>query len=436
MYEKDNYCIIGKSHARVDVDKQLTGQVKYTNDMSVPGMLYAKGIFSPHDHAKILSIDTSEALAVPGVRGIATAEDVKFNRVGITPCMDHPVFAEDKVRYKGEVVALLAADTYEIACRAAKLVKVEYEPLPAVFDPREAIKEDAPILHEDKPDLYRGNIHIVPATGGDCQMLRSGDIEKGFAESDYILEKEFATCPRRAAPIENFSTLAVPDGPDAITIYATTQCPHGNAGPIAAALGMPLSKVRIICPALGGGFGVKNYQTNEAGTATLARKLNKPVKWTLDVNDMYNHAGTNHGVYFKYKVGFKKDGTLMALQRTSYTAAGAYRGVAILITMKITYWGCGPYNIPHQAADCYVVATNRNPGVAFRGFGMAQPTFALEVLMDMIAEKCGIDPYELRKKNLIHDGDYMPTGQVIRASGIEKTLDKVAEMSGWTTETA
>ena len=142
-------------------------------------------------------------------------------------------------------------------------------------------------------------------------------------------------------------------------------------------------------------------------------------------------AGTNHGVYFTYKIGFKKDGTLVALKRTSYTAAGAYRGVAILITMKITYWGCGPYNIPNQYADCYVVATNRNPGVAFRGFGMAQPTFALEVLMDMVAEKCGLDPYEIRRKNLIHDGDHMATGQVVRSCGIEKTLDKVAQMANW-----
>lgn len=432
MYEKKNYSIIGKSHNRIDVDKQLSGEVKYTGDYYVDGMLYAKGILSPYDHAKIHSIDISEALAVPGVEGVATAKDVKYNRLGIEPCFDQPVFAEDKVRYKGELVALVAADTYETACRAAKLVKVEYEELPAVFDPREAIKEDAPILHEDKPDLYRGNIHIVPATGGDCQKLRYGDIEKGFAEADHIIEKEFATCPRRAAPIENFVTLAVPDGSDAITIYAATQCPHGNAGPIAHALGMPLSKVRIINPAMGGGFGVKNYQTTEAATATLALKIGKPVKWACDTQEMYNMCGTNHGVYFKYKIGFKNDGTLVALQRKSYTAAGAYRGVAILITMKITYWGCGPYNIPNQAADCYVVATNRNHGVAFRGFGMAQPTFALEVLMDMIAEKLQMDPYELRKKNLIHDRDHMPTGQVVRSSGIEMTLDKVAEMSEWT----
>ena len=431
MYEKEKYSVIGKSRPRIDVDKQLTGKVLYAGDMKVPGMLYAKGILSPHDHAKIISLDASEALAIPGVRGIATAEDVACNRLGIAPCFDHPVYAEDKVRYKGELVALLAADTYEIACRAAKLVKVEYEVLPAVFDPRDAIKENAPILHEDKPDLYRGNIHIVPATGGDCQQLRCGDVEKGFAESDYILEKEFATCPRRAAPIENFVTLAVPEGTDAMTLYAATQCPHGNSGPMAAAIGLPQSRLRVICPAMGGGFGVKNYQTNEAATGVLAKKLGRPVKWALDVHEMYEHAGTNHGCYFKYKIGFKKDGTLVALQRKSYTAAGAYRGVGMLITMKITYWGCGPYNIPNQSADCYVVATNRNPGVAFRGFGMAQPSFATEVLMDMVAEKCGMDPYEVRKKNMYHDGDFMATGQMVRSSGVEKTIDKVAEMSGW-----
>ncbi len=431
MYEKEAYCVIGKSRPRIDVDQQLTGQVRYTGDMKVPGMLYAKGVLSIHDHAKILSIDTSEAMEIPGVRGIATAKDTAFNRVGIPPCLDHPVFAEQKVRYKGELIALVAADTYEIACRAAKLVKVEYEVLPAVFDPREAIKPGAPILHEGEPEFYRGNIHIVPATGGDCQKLRKGNMEEGFAQCDYVIEKDFATCPRRAAPIENFVTLAVPEGSENITIYAAQQCPHGNSGPIAGVLGMPQSRVRIICPAMGGGFGVKNYMTNEAATATLARKTGRPVRWALDTAEMFEHAGTNHGVYFRYKLGFKKDGTLVALDRTSYTAAGAYRGVAMLITMKITYWGCGPYNIPYQSADCYVVATNRNPGVAFRGFGMAQPTFAMEVLMDMAAEKCGMDPYEFRKKNIIHDGDYMATGQVVRSSGSEKTLDKVAELSEW-----
>lgn len=431
MYEKKEYCVIGKSRPRIDVDKQLTGKVQYTGDMKVPGMLYAKGVLSIYDHARILSIDTAEAEKMPGVKGIATEKDTVFNRVGIVPCMDHPVFAENKVRYKGELIALVAADTYENACRAAKKVKVEYEVLPAVFDPREAIKDGAPVLHEDKPDLYRGNIHIVPATGGDCQKLRQGDMEEGWAKSDYIIEKEFATCPRRAAPIENFVTLAVPDGADGITIYAAQQCPHGNSGPIAGVLGMPQSRVRIICPAMGGGFGVKNYLTNEAATAVLARKLGCPVRWAMDTAEMFEHAGTNHGVYFKYKIGFKKDGTLVALDRVSYTAAGAYRSVAMLITMKITYWGCGPYNIPYQSADCCVVATNRNPGVAFRGFGMAQPTFAMEVLMDMVAEKCGMDPYEIRKKNMIRDGDYMATGQVVRSSGIEKTIDKVAEMSGW-----
>lgn len=436
MYEKDRYSVVGKSRPRVDAAKQVTGRVQYLCDMNMPGMLYGKAVYSTEHHAKILNIDTSLAEKVPGVHTIITHKDVPHNLIGVT-FDDTPVLAEGKVRYKGEMVAAIAADTYEIACYAASLVKVEYEVLPSVFDPRDAMKEGAPVIHDDKQgNGYEGNIHIVPATGELYQKLRTGDIEEGFNQSDIIIKKQFATSPQKPLPIENFTTLAAPDGKDGITIWSTQQCVFGNAGHIAAVLKMPLSRVRVICPAMGGGFGEKNQLGTEPVTAVLAQKAGRPVKIELTTEESLMFTGTKHPMYFTCKLGAKKDGTLMALKRHCITGAGAYRSVAMLITMKVAYWGSGPYNVPNQYADCYVVATNKQIGAAMRGFGLSQPTFAMEVMMDMLAEKLSMDPLEIRRKNMFRDGDHMATGQAVRAAGIGMVLDKVAEMSGWENENA
>jgi len=431
MYEKDTYNVVGKGRPRVDAGKQVTGQVQYLCDMHLPNMLYAKGVFSTEHHAKILAIHTEEAEALPGVHAVITSKDVPYNLTGVT-LDDFPVLAENKVRYKGEMVACVAAETYDIACRAAQLVKVDYEVLPAVFDPREAMKDDAPVIHDEmQGTAYQGNIHIVPATGELYQKLRTGDVEQGFAESDVILEREFCTCPQKPLPIENFCTLAAPDGAEGLTIWSTQQCVFGNAGGIAKVLQMPLSKIRVICPAMGGGFGEKNQLGTEPVTALLAKITGLPVKLELTTEESLMFTGTKHPMYFKMKLGAKRDGTLVALQRHCITGAGAYRSVAMLITMKVAYWGGGPYNIPNQSADCYVVATNKQIGGAMRGFGMAQPTFAMEVMLDMLAEELGMDPLALRRKNMFRDGDHMATGQAVRAAGIGLVLDKVAELSGW-----
>lgn len=431
MYEKDTYKVVGKGRPRVDAIKQVTGQVQYLCDMHLPHMLYAKGVYSTEHHAKILAIHTEEAERLPGVHAVVTYRDVPYNLLGVT-FDDTPVLAEGKVRYKGEMVAAVAAETYDIACRAAQLIRVDYERLPAVFDPREAMKPEAPVIHDKLQGTgYQGNIHIVPATGELSQRLRTGDVEEGFRQSDIILECKFATCPQKPLPIENFCTLAAPDGADGLTIWSTQQCVFGNAGAIAKVLQMPLSRLRVICPAMGGGFGEKNQLGTEPVTALLARKAGLPVKLELTTEESLMFTGTKHPMYFTYKLGAKRDGTLVALKRDCVTGAGAYRSVAMLITMKVTYWGAGPYNIPNQWADCWVVATNKQIGSAMRGFGMAQPTFAMEVMLDMLAEELHMDPLELRRKNMFKDGDHMPTGQAVRATGIGMVLDKVAELSHW-----
>ena len=431
MYEKESYSVIGRSRPRIDAEKQVTGKVQYVGDMYMAGMLYVKGIYSTEHHAEILSIDTSAAEAFPGVAAVITSKDIPYNHLGKL-FEDQHVLAERKVRSKGEMVAAVAAETYDAASRAALLVKVEYKRLPAVFDPREAMKEGAPILHDELQGKgYEGNIHVAPNTGELCQRLRCGDIEEGFRQSDIILERTFATCPQKALPIENFTSLSAPDGSDGITIWSTLQSVFGNAKQIAKSLGLPMSEVRIICPAMGGGFGEKNQVGTEPITALLAMKTGRPVKMELTTGENLIYTGVRHAVYMTYKIGAKKDGTLMALKRHCITGAGAYRNLSMQITIKYTYWGGGPYRIPNQHADCYVVATNKQVGGAVRGFGMTQATFAMEVMMDMLAEKLKMDPLALRKKNIYRNGDYMATGQAVRAAGIDMVLDKVAEISNW-----
>jgi CO/xanthine dehydrogenase Mo-binding subunit len=437
LYEKDSYEVVGKPRPRTDARKQVTGKVEFVGDMYLNGMLYAKGVFSTEHHANILSIDTSEAKKVPGVHAVITHKDIPFNRFGVT-IMDQPVLSEKKVRYKGEMVAAIAAETYEIACQAAKLVKVEYERLPAVFDPREAMKEDAPIIPdlEEFPGEFSGNFHMlggghmVEGEKNKFLKLRKGDIEKGFAESDVILERKFATSVQKASSIEPLCTLADWKD-DGVTIWSTQQCPHGNAAVIADAIGLPLSKTRIVAQAVGGGFGEKNSVGLEPVTAVLSKKAGRPVKFQFTTEEHLMWSGTRHPVYMDLKLGATKDGKLKALKRTCVTGAGGYRGVSTLITLKVTYWGSGPYDVPNQYADCYVVSTNKQTGSALRGFGMTQPTFAIEVMMDMLAEELGMDPLELRLKNIYRDGDYTSTGQCVRAAGIELALNKVADLYGW-----
>lgn len=420
---------IGKRRPRVDGKEQVTGRVHYTEDMYLPGMLYAKPLLSTEYHARILDLDVSKALKLPGVKAIITAADVPYNRFGID-VEDQPLLAETKVRYKGDPVAVVAAETEEIAKDAVRLIKVKYERLQAVFDPREAMVPDAPILHEDGQGVHcHGNICLF--MGKEIMMLRRGDVDKGFAESDLIIEHSFATTPQKSAPIENHAALAKPGGSDKVTIWCSNQQVFTNASQCAKILQMPLSKVRMVAQAVGGGFGGKNDLTVEPMAALLALKTMRPVRLALNAAEDFLYATTKHPIYLTYKVGVKSDGTILAMKRKMITDAGAYRTYGISITKKATYIGAGPYRIPNQWSDAYVVYTNKQPGGSFRGFGMSQPTFASEVMMDIIAEKLNMDPLAFRLKNCLVDGDRLGTGQAVRGVGIKEVLEKLAAASGW-----
>ena len=424
-----DYAEIGKRRPRIDAYQQVTGQVEYANDLRLPGMLYAKPLLSTEHHARIVDLDTSAAERLPGVRAVATAKDAPDNVNGLI-IPDQPVFADDKVRYRGEIVALVAADSEEIAQEAAELIKVKYERLPAVFDPREALKPDAPILHEEGQGRWcRGN-QVLPH-GHETFFLSHGDVEAGFSESDLVVEHGFGTSAQRCAPIEPHAFIAKPEGPDRITIIGNTQMPFWHQPAIAKALRLPLNRVRVCSTPIGGAFGQKNDITIEPNLAVIAMKAGRPVKWALTTHEDFLFTSTKIPVYFNYKVGVKSDGTLMAVNREGISNTGAYASTTMITMSKCTLIGAGPYYVPNHRAETWVVYTNKCRSAAFRGFGMSQPTFAMELMMDIIAEKLGMDPLELRMQNLMKDGDRAATGQAMRAVGMKACLEKVAELSRW-----
>jgi CO/xanthine dehydrogenase Mo-binding subunit len=424
-----SYAEVGTRRPRVDARDQVMGKIEYTNDLTLPGMLYAKALFSTEDHARILELDTSAAERLPGVKAVATAKDAPDNINGLI-IPDQPVFADDKVRYRGEIVALVAGETEEIAQRAVELIKIKYERLPAVFDPREAMKPDAPVIHEEGQGKWcRGNL-VLPH-GHDHMVLVHGDVEAGFAASDLVLEHSIATSAQRCVPIEPHACIARPDGPDRVTIIGNTQMPFWHQPAIAKALKLPLNRVRVMVPPMGGGFGQKNNITIEPNVAILAMKAGRPVMWALTTYEDFLYTSTKIPVYHTYKMGLKSDGTLLAVHRTHVSNSGAYASTAILTMGKCTMVGSGPYRIPNQLAETWIVYTNKCQSAAFRGFGMSQPTFAVEIMMDIIAEKLSMDPLELRMKNIMRDGDRSGTGQMMRSVGIKACLEKVAESSGW-----
>ena len=420
---------IGTRRPRADAAEQVTGRLQFAGDMSLPGMLHARPFLSSEHHARILSIDTRAAEAVPGVRTVVTGRDVPNNVTGQV-IQDVPVLPLDKVRYRGEMVALVVADTDEAAREAVGRMRVEYEPLPAVFDPRDAMKPGAPLVHEEGQGRFcDGNVVLIH--GHDCFRLVHGDVEKGFAESDIIIEHDFATGAQKCAPIEPHVALARPESSDRLTLWSCSQAPHMHGASLARILGLPMNRVRMITPAVGGGFGQKNSMTIEPAVAVAALKTGRPVRLALTTSEDFTYSHTRNPMYSSIKLGAKADGTLMAIDRSHITNAGAYASIAFIVSDKCALIGSGPYRIPHQRAEARIVYTNKTTGGAMRGFGMAQPTFAMESIMDVLAARLGMDPLELRMKNVLNDGDINGTGQLMQGVGIGACLDMVSTMSGW-----
>lgn len=415
---KPEFESIGKRIPRTDALSQLTGTCEYGDDMYRPNMLIAAACYSDSAHARILKIDTEEASRMPGVDTIITHKDIPHNRYGFA-VHDQRVLADDKVRYRGDCIAVVAAQTREQAHAAAKAIKVEYEQLPAIFDPFEAMKTDAVLIHEDQ---FETNVpyHI---------KAYLGNIDQGFAQSDLIVEEKYNTQKVDHAPIEPHVALAEPLPDGRLIIWTSTSRVYHYVDVLVNVLQMPMSQISVKTPAgIGGAFGGKNEVMLEPWVGLLAMKTKRPVKMTFSREEDLSTSTIRHAYELHYKTGVKKDGTLLAASVQMYADTGAYLGLGKSQLTKAVVHACGPYNIPNIKVDGYLIFTNTLIASAMRGMGVPQANFACESHMDLIAQRLGMDSLQLRKKNVFGDVGKLPNGQQINSKPMSFTLQRALEL--------
>ena len=412
-------------------DMRVTGSVRYSQDVRVEGMLHARLVRSPVAHARVVRVDAS---AVPDSVVTLLPEDVK-DLGGYGPQIkDQEVLPRVRVRYAGDVVAAVAAGTLEEAERAVGLIDVEYEEIPAVFDEVEAASEGAQLVHEtiniSKNDAaYFG---IRPQRGTNtCHLfrLRHGDVEAGFEEADAVVEETYHTAGATHAPMEPHAAIARWEG-DLLEVTTGTQTPFNLRADLAGLFGVDEEKVRVVSPRMGGSFGAKTFVRTEAVAACLARKAEKPVKAVLGRDELWMTLN-RHPATIRVKLGAKSDGTLVASEIECWANTGAYADCGPGVAQKMGFAAPGPYRIPNVRVDSRAVYTNLPPNGAFRGYGQMQSTWARERTMDLLAGELGMDPLELRMKNLLKDGDKYCTGETMRDVHFEELLQKAADAVRW-----
>jgi CO/xanthine dehydrogenase Mo-binding subunit len=422
----------------IDARERVTGRVPYVMDVALPGMLHAKLLRSTSAHARILSIDTSRAREVSGVVAVVTGADL-VKRSDIFPFFgpvfrDQPVLAIDQVRYVGEPVVAVAAVDLDAASEALDLVGIEYDELPAVFDVDEALAAGAPLVHEEPPRVGQTFADVIintePGTNVSNHFkLRKGDVEAGFAASAHIFEDVFTSPPVQHVPLETHVCVAQFVG-GGLAIWSATQIPYIVRSQLAEIFRLPASKVRVIVLTLGGGYGAKCYPKIEPVTAVVAAITGRPVRLHLTREEEFVTI-TKHGVKITMKTGLDADGKILARKSTCLFNTGAYADIGPRLIKNGGYGTGGPHDIDNVWVDSYAVYTNIVPAGAFRGYGISQAAWAYETQMDMIAERLKMDPLELRRINLLQDGDTVMTGEPIEDAHFRELLDTAADAIGW-----
>jgi CO/xanthine dehydrogenase Mo-binding subunit len=430
------YRHIGKSYDRKEAQEKVTGQAVYVHDMELPGMLYAKCLHSPHAHAEIVSIDTTEARDLPGVKAIVTGKDAPY-KVGLY-MVDKNLIADDRVRYQGEIVAAVAAEDEAIAERAVSLIKVEYKVLPIVHNLDEAL-ENKILIHENLHTYeHMEGVFFPQAHTNIASWNRTlkGDVKRGFEEADFIIENEFSLPAVGHVPMETHVTIAQADPySNKVKIWSSAQSPFAVRQLLAKSLGIDKSDVHVIVPYIGGGFGGKAGIHLEPFVTVLSRAAKgRPVKYKATREEEFNLLPTRAGMRSKIKTGVKKDGTITAMKVYHDWDSGAYADYGVNVGKTAVYSGAGPYVIPNIELHSRTIYTNKVFSTAYRGFGHLETHWAIERHMDYIAGQIKMDPYEFRMKNLLRPGTHTISGELIYESTGSPVdcLEAVAKEIGWT----
>lgn len=409
----NEYSVIRQKVRRRDAEDKATGKAVYTDDLYLPGMLYGRTLRSAYAHARIKGIDCRDALKAPGVVTVLTAKDIPgINRFGVV-YQDQPVLASEKVRCYGDAIALVVAESETAAEAALPLIKVDYEELPGVFSALEGMQPGAPPVHE------KGNViqHF---------KIRKGDVAQGFSQSAVIVENTFRTHMVEHAYLEPECSVASYDHQGNLTVWTSTQDVFGDRAQIAPVLGLPVNRVRVVQMTTGGGFGGKIDVTTEILAALAAWKTGRPVKVRFTREESMRATTKRHPMVIKARLGADQEGKLMALEAEVYADTGAYASLGPNTVRKTGLHLSGPYAIPNIKVDTYTVYTNNPPAGAMRGFGVVQAAFAHESLIDMLAERLGMDPWEIRYRNALEPGLSVSTGHILQHGvGVKATLEAV-----------
>ncbi|HWP57731.1 MAG TPA: xanthine dehydrogenase family protein molybdopterin-binding subunit [Candidatus Acidoferrales bacterium] len=427
------YRVIGKPIPRTDNAGKVTGETRYTADVLLPGMLWAKALRSPYSHARIVRIDASRAAKAPGVRAVITGEDARGILYG-RRYRDLTVLAHDRVRFMGERVAAVAAEEREAAEEALGLIEVEYEELPAVFDPIEALQEGAPLIHPDV-NSYPGLPRPLPTPSNAfyCDVIERGNLQQGFAQADVIVENTFTVSRVHQAFLEPHCSVVWVDDKDRIQVWSSSKAPHVVKQTLAEAFAIPKERIRVNPVAIGGDFGGKGGALDEPVCYLLSLRTRRPVKMVMDYQEEFTAGAPRHAAIIRMKTGVKRDGTLVAHQMEAYFDSGAYGGLRPGASFTGATHAGGCYRIPNARVLVARVYTNNIPGGQMRAPSEPQGFFAAESQIDCVARAIGMDPYEFRLKNLIERGEPTVTGEHYEEVRAIETLVAAAKASKYGT---
>jgi len=431
--DKNNFKWVGKNTQRPDGPDKVTGRARYGDDMIVPGMLHGKTLRSPHAHAKIISIDTSEAEALSGVKAVVTYKDIPDHPLLAPPYgpmitdfhdISRNIMARDKVFYDGHPVAAVAATSERIAKAALSLIRVEYEILPHVLDPFEAAGADAPILHDYQYTLGSDPKSSKPSNVFRVASSERGDLSKGFAEAEIIVEREFRSQPVHQGYIEPQALVATAAADGSVDLWTTTQGHFVIRGYCARLLNMDMSSIRVTASEIGGGFGGKNNLYSEPVAIRLSQKTGRPVRFVMTRSEVFRATGPASGTYSHLRIGAKKDGTIVAAEATIYNQAGAFKGSPVGRSVDTFF---SAYSIKNAKATAYDVCVNRPKVAAYRAPGAPMAALGAELAINELAAKLAIDPIEIRLKNAVQDHEQSLSGVKFGRIGLNEVLVKARE---------